>query len=503
MMRIFSAIAVFSLMVPCIAHAGRDSFKVSAPITWKKISTETEYGIYQNSKDQFETVVVQKFARAAKSDAIQDRLASHASEISKIRATLFRKVGLGNYSILEIKKRTQKSSDFPTYQEIQSRFLSLDGSETQMLERQYWTRESLFVVTYLTRGPALNDRVEVDRLLNLFKPLKSSRTPASEVVSGTSTTVSKSDVETSDAPKPKEPRAIDMKLASSKKLCEGVPEDLKRKPGEGPGFDSLSEQFYKIKGCATGVVQSLWGMITGFASLVVWVDDVTAIGKSDARDQAIATAGAIASEIKKGPLDFAWRIGSGLYEVVSKEYQQFPCYSNAEQMRKVCKILGDTTIPVGLLMKLATRTVLTAEEAAKLAGLIKKDLPAPAAKLVETTSTGERIYEAGSSGVVVRVADSIPSDADKIGRFANGLTKEAALKEAKAASPSQRAEAIRQAEAAFAIFEKLRGNYGDLLPTDRKDHAKLYELILKAEKRGADKEKIRDTLRVEGSRCSK
>jgi hypothetical protein len=479
-MSLLARIAFFSLLLPCAVYARVDSFKISIPSSWKETSDEPRYSVFENTQsvERRETIIAQKVARFSKDDSVQSTLESHTSEISKLRGSLFRKIGLGNYSILEIKKRTQTKSDFGFYQEIHSRYLAFDGRETQMLERQYVDGAFVYVVAYVIRDSALNDRARADRLMDLVRPLKlkSKRAPANETLDS-SKNASAPKGEVSDVAALKEPRALDMKSPEAEALCGSVPKEVRRQPGEGPGFDSLSQQFYKIKGCATGVVQSLWGIVTS----MMWLDQVTSMGDSPARDQLYATAGVIAKEIKQdGVKTFAWRVGVGLYEAVGREFADFPCYSNEEQMRRVCAVLGNA-IPVGILVKLATRTVLTVKEAAELADALRKGRPLQVAKPVETMSQAERVGQFAASGV----------------------TRQQALKEAASAAPAQRAEVIKNTTEAYARFEKIQGDYGDLLPANKAEHAKIFELIAKAEARNVKKTKIRDTLRIEGARCTR
>jgi hypothetical protein len=485
-------LTLFSLLLPCVVFARVDSFKVSLPPSWKDLSDEPQYSVFENQKspERLETVVIQKFGRFAKDDTVQSTLETHSKDLTKIRGHLFRRLGLGNYTVLEIKKHATPKSDFGYYQEIHSRYLAFDGRETQMLERQYATRESLYVVTYVVRDSALNNRAHVARLLDLVRPVASKRLPASEIVKGGEAAPAVSG-EVSDVPPVKEPRALDMNSAEAKKFCANVQdESVRRKPGEGAGFDSLSEQFYKLKGCATGVVQSLWGMVTGAISALGWIDQVTSMGESSSRDQLYSAVGVIAKEIKQdGIKSFAWKVGTGLYEAVSKEVSDFPCYSNEEQMRKVCAILGNA-IPPGILIKLATRVTLTAKEAAELAAAIRKGNVTPAAK------------------TAVAEAAPVPAPApasSQMGRFADGSqTLDQARKEAvSAAAPAERAQAAQAVTDAYGKYQKIKGRYGDLLPPNKAEHAKIFELIEKAEARGVGKNKIRDTLRIEGARCTR
>jgi hypothetical protein len=369
---IWQILALLVLLQSSPAFAG--DFKVALPPAWTLQSRDSQGSVYVNSaSSSSERIVVQSFNLQYQPSEFQNDLANKKDELNRVRGKFFSLAGLGNYNILSLGKIKLSGQKFSQMHVIQSRYLNFEGSEVQMLERQYSALGRLYVVTYLVQSGALGDPNRLELLLNRFQPLPSgSRVPSSETLRSDTTKLT-SVPEISDAAKQSPVRDLDMKNTDNQKQCERVLGSRSRKAEE-QGFLATVEKSMAGENngsCLLGLVDNVWGLVKGFAELF-WSGLKYINPFSGAyRDQVHATVGVIASEIAAGPKKFAMRMASEIYNVAAQGAGDFfNCKTDAEQVRDVCNIAANL-IPIGLIGKVILKAPLAAVDVAKASAVVK------------------------------------------------------------------------------------------------------------------------------------
>ncbi len=468
-------------------------FQVKAPQYWKNQSQEPQYTVYTNSRSpkNAETVTTLVFTRASQNDEFQANLHTvpHA-DLAKVRNSYMRTLGITNYTVLDIKKVELPKSKFKFMQVIQSRFRDLKGREVQMLERQYISGRRMFVVSYLVDDVALNDRPRAERALDFFKPAESGREPAASEVVGAQETQAPQQEEKFEPEPGVKYKDLDMTKPENVELCRTVDESVRRKPTEDTFVNFLADQLKIRRGCVIGVAQNLWGVITMPFKFIGWLDQVTSLGKSEARDQAIATVSSVAAEIKKDPAEFAMKIVNSKIGAALNEYNVWGCYTNEEKARKICEVAANL-IPTGLFFAALAKGPMSVADALKMKNIVRETMekdPKAAknttppktedAKEVAQKADGKERSSESESGVGVKVTDSA--------REPSAPTAAAPAKAASADAPVRTLPApakIVRPESVQAAFSKLDGDQAkrldQLLSSDEKNLTDQLKEIIK------------------------
>ena len=464
-MRILIRFAMtFSLLATSVAFAA--PFKVKAPASWKDVSTEKDLRIYENTKSKanHEVITTLVAKRLIKDDAVFANMDSKSiSEIQKVRGDVLSRLGLHNYTLLDIQKVELPKSKFKFMQVLQSRYRNAKGIEVQMLERQYIGPDVQYTITYLVEAPALNERAKAERYLNFFNPnedarqvasvdpidlpseMEGNRTPAavSEVISPNNTAPPTTNAQ---APKTEAPDKLDKKAEipafditkpENQELCKDVPEEHKRKPGEATvaerggafmlGCLGKGIIWDNTVGLVIGVAQLGWSAVSGTAKALNPFD-------STYRDQLISTAGAVGYEAYKDPAEFGKRLLSGIWTMIKGiEGKPFDCYNNTEQWRKICNVgVAVATLGTGALVKIALRANLAPEIIVKAADALKKgnQVIADAAKVgfkkLDRVDSGVRESQAANRATIAEnIAEKQGAKAAKQDDIAQAATAKA------------------------------------------------------------------------------
>jgi hypothetical protein len=521
--------------------AQADDFKINVPASWKRISSDDQDAIFENTQSKrHERVTIQSFNRIKHNDQFQKSLNDKKQELSEIRGQFMRPFGIGNYAVLDIQTQRLQRSSFKEMQIVQARYLDLKGREVQSLERQYVNAQKMFVVTYLIDAPALNDHHAADVALDFFTPVNSAaRMPAGledpETIGGARAQVStpeqndavEKDWTSPDAGvlwgDPNKPLVKDYAALRQHCIADGIPEDKVVSPDEKGWSQGTLDS---ASGCLDGAWGAIKGMVTGIGSLAkgAWSLTKSAFGSylkyfSDpayftkanekilaAPDQVRAAVGPIVSEIIKDPQSFKNRMRDTLGAVLWKTAgEPYLCFNLKARFDMLCS-LGTNFLPVGLLVKLIMKIPLNAEELAQVAAAGKKAFAyamkgkssqdavgvaadqitkgVDEAKSIQTMNDGSRVHEF-DNGISVRVSDQPKAE----------VVKSSSIKE-KPFSLDARTVASEPALLEIKIA------YGDLLKLTDEDPEVVSSLISKLEAKGMSREKIREKIKRAETQCS-
>jgi len=349
-----------------------------------------------------------------------DFLAGKRIKIERERARLFSAFGFERYTIVNVEEHTAKNGH--KYQVIQSRYLGAAGQEVQMYERQYAFGATLFRVAYTEESPALNDLEKVKQALDNVQPIvpKGWREPAAaETGSGA--------VATENPKGFTENAAEKFSLANrNPKYCEDVPEKDRYTSDNDRSF--VGKMWQVVGGGAACVLDQVKALLVDLPKAIhqFAFDDET-------RDQVLAAAGTLMSELAKHPIDTGKMIFNSLSESAGKSLPKFWCLN----LQKKVEFLCNTGVTVAMVGSLLLKVPMVASAQAGLAKAFNSTLNAGKTAGKWAAETGGAAVGKGidagkwAGGKVVdggkwaggKVADGTQYVAGKAGEAVNGAAQ--------------------------------------------------------------------------------
>jgi len=392
----------FFLILLMSWHCLAADFQVTAPPQWKKLEDgDDSPQVYKNSRSKTnESVTIHSFQMENPDPHAHQILHEKAKELTELRRRFLTNFGMREYVIISMERRKSTIARFAYMQVIQSSFIDIKGREVQALERQFLNNGKLFVITYLTDSPAMNDRERAERVLDRFQPQtdKSSRDPAAagEILSavGTSARVGASTYG-SDAYNSYD---LDIRDPRNRELCKGVPAEFRRTEKDKTFLGVATSMLWALPKCGQGAWDNFKNFWKGTASLIS--SDGQYLSDSAYRDQIHASAGAMASEFWKDKTGFLLKRLYAIRDFIAKQVgQTFFCLRPIEQIRAACDFATNFVAP-GTAWKLMTKTPIVGPELANLASNARELV----GKFAKAPKTSSEMNITANSGPPAKIA---------------------------------------------------------------------------------------------------
>ncbi len=416
-----------SLVASSPANADQERLKVTVPSGWTGIPELEEFVfVLKGSKSQ-QSVTVSQYPIERKFSTF-DFIAGHRIMLERERGKFFAVFGFDSYKITDVKTGVDENGR--RFELILSRYVTVDGHDTFMYERNYAVGDKIYRLSYTEDASVFKDPKRAEKFLSAFQPVVPKgpeREPAaeSELVSGARTEAPTTDTSAGKGVFDQYVQKFGTRKPDPK-FCEDVPESIRYDVDTSKGVATTGEG---LVNCNVKFGKGLMDLIGGTARYVgstfsTIYNGLVGNDTSDSyfikiNNMVSAPMVNFATAMAKDPSTALNNVSEALGEMLPK----FRCMSAQKRVEIMCSTVLDMIMLKGVAVKggelfgkLISKAKLSAQESVGLKNLVQNAMNRDIVKATAERAAKARVkagellangVQKAESGVLKPIADRI------------------------------------------------------------------------------------------------